>query len=1144
MKLYLDGQQIAEKIVTGYTAFLAGQTFISTQKEELMTDKIDDPFKSVYAAKTAQSVWNDLRSLKQLRPIRWIWELLQNASDASPPINNYLIAEVKYRQGELVFSHNGRSFTELEVAHLIASGSTKYEDEESIGEFGTGFLTTHLLSLEIEVSGQLDNGQKFAFPLIRDMKSRQALYESMQQAEKDFKHSLNHPKTLIPQPFTTQFIYPIKESAVGTVRAGIETLEQCAPYVLVFNKKFDRINIDIDTKEDRKVFSFQAITSPELDGAPIQQITVTECENGNAKVKEYLLAQSEKGTSINVPLESNRDKRECLSVGNIPRIYKVFPLIGTESFSFPAVINNSSDFMPTVARDDIPLEESSDDVNAENRSVIEDGYEFLVKLLEHAASKGWHHVYQWAEVPIIQHEDEKARAWLKTCIREKFTEEICQKHVIVTEFGQTKTLKEACLPLAENNENVKELWSLLNDLQEYRDKLPRRDEVAGWCHAIKSWSDVYEKDVSNLPDIGVIDGWELADHIENKCSGLKDLQGLLQEDICAIDWLNRLYRFLRKDKKIDNVIRINRLVLSQAGEFNLLKYLHRDQDIGEELKDIAELLGWQRIRHQLRDPRLTSLDTEQGADDWDSEYTFENLHTRIQEQVKPNPSNDFKEASARFFAWIIGKKNYSRLGGFPAFAADDKSGLVLPNPGQDSPPPLAPVPAWSEGLAEFEDLFPKHRILANDFFKEEYPSEVWEQLDEQGFIRWNMIIQRSVTDLKLLSPEVSEDKQDHKTAEPIIGVTDFVERVAIMDWVRNTRERAYLFWRFLTEWLIKVDSQYLELRTEKCNSCENDISHEYRMAVWLEPVRNNLWIHNDKDKQRFKPNARELARVLRDNGWKINSLDENPDAVKLLKAIGITPSDFRLEFVADDEEKRDILINTATRLNNSPQLLHHMQGNENLPQDIEKILEVTRGDLSQVVKDAEERKEQQDRVAENRDFGKRVEKQVRQLLDQDLKPKGFSVTPKHTGSDLEISEETFDISTQEIIRNGKKWLVEIKGTRIQNVKMSFEQTKNALDKKEEFLLCVVPILENIQPDFDTVRKNILFIKNIHRKLGNRVATLCSSIDRQKNVEDHAFDDASPGITLDFERGKAGIRVQKSVWEDEGFPLEKLAEHLK
>jgi hypothetical protein len=123
-----------------------------------MTTKIDDAFKSVYGAKTAQSVWNDLRALKQRRPIRWVWELLQNASDAAPPVDNHLIAEVKYRPGKLIFSHNGRSFKASEVAHLIASGSTKYEDDEAIGEFGSGFLTTHLLSLEIEVLGQLDDG--------------------------------------------------------------------------------------------------------------------------------------------------------------------------------------------------------------------------------------------------------------------------------------------------------------------------------------------------------------------------------------------------------------------------------------------------------------------------------------------------------------------------------------------------------------------------------------------------------------------------------------------------------------------------------------------------------------------------------------------------------------------------------------------------------------------------------------------------------------------------------------------------------------------------------------------------------------------------------------------------------------------------
>ena len=701
-----------------------------------MTNKIDDPFKSVYASKTAQSVWNDLKELKQLRPIRWIWELLQNASDASLSGDNYLIAEVKYRLGKLIFSHNGRSFEELEVAHLIASGSTKYEDDESIGEFGTGFLTTHLLSLEIEILGQLNDGRKFAFPLVRDMRSRIDLYESMKQAEKDFKNSLNGPKTLVPQPFTTQFIYPIKDNAVSVVEAGIKTLEQCAPYVVVFNKKFDYIKIDIDIKECRKMLSLKAIPPPELGGSPVQQIKMIADQNGNLQEKEYLLARSQNGTSVAVPLESNQDTRECLSVKkDIPRIFKVFPLIGTESFSFPAVINNSSDFMPTVARDDVPLGESNDGVNDKNRAVIKEACGLLIRLLEVAASKGWCHTYCWAEIPPIQENE-----WLRECIKDKFIKNIFQISVVLTESDKTITPKEAVLPLAENDEGVTELWSLLNDLSEYHEKLPRKDEAKGWCNTINSWAKVNECEVSDLPnvgiDVGIIDGRKLADRIENKCSCLKDLQNLLRENVCAVDWLNRLYRFLRKDKKIDDVIRSNRLVLNQAGEFNLLKYLHRDQDIGEELKDIAELLRWQDIRHKLRDPQLISLDTEQGADDWDSKYIFERLYTRIQEQAKPNPSEDFKEASTRLFAWIVGKKNYSRLGGFPAFAADGKSVLVLPNPGQDSNPPLAPISTWSEGLEEFDDLFPENRILANDFFKEESPPEIWEQLDEQGFIQY------------------------------------------------------------------------------------------------------------------------------------------------------------------------------------------------------------------------------------------------------------------------------------------------------------------------------------------------------------------------------------------------------------------------
>ena len=299
-------------------------------------------------------------------------------------------------------------------------------------------------------------------------------------------------------------------------------------------------------------------------------------------------------------------------------------------------------------------------------------------------------------------------------------------------------------------------------------------------------------------------------------------------------------------------------------------------------------------------------------------------------------------------------------------------------------------------------------------------------------------------------------------------------------------------------------------------------------------MRSNKWIRLGDP--HFRADAPSLANLL-ENKWELRLL-ENPGVRNLLQAMSVDPAALKRLFISDE------VINVATTLYDSPQLVQHIQDNENLSQDIEKILEATGGDLSQIVEDIGEHKEQRDRMDENRDFGKQVENWVKQILDQNLKPKGFSVAPKHTGSDFEISPETFDISTQEIIRNGKKWLVEVKGTRGQNVKMSFEQTKNALDKREEFLLCVVPIPEKTQPDFDTVRENIFFIKNIYEKLGNRVATLCSSIDKQRDVEDNIPNDTSAGIVLDFERGKAGIRVQKSLWEDEGFPLEDLAEYLK
>jgi len=55
--------------------------------------------------------------------------------------------QIRYKES-FIFSHNGAPFTSREILHLIFHGSTKRESTGTIGRYGTGFLTTHVLSSE------------------------------------------------------------------------------------------------------------------------------------------------------------------------------------------------------------------------------------------------------------------------------------------------------------------------------------------------------------------------------------------------------------------------------------------------------------------------------------------------------------------------------------------------------------------------------------------------------------------------------------------------------------------------------------------------------------------------------------------------------------------------------------------------------------------------------------------------------------------------------------------------------------------------------------------------------------------------------------------------------------------------------------
>src|SRR5947209_5138631 len=71
---------------------------------------------------------------------RAVWELVQNACDLS---DNCEIV-IDFSKDLFSFSHNGKPFISRTLISLIKQVSSKStENKNEVGQFGTGFITTH-----------------------------------------------------------------------------------------------------------------------------------------------------------------------------------------------------------------------------------------------------------------------------------------------------------------------------------------------------------------------------------------------------------------------------------------------------------------------------------------------------------------------------------------------------------------------------------------------------------------------------------------------------------------------------------------------------------------------------------------------------------------------------------------------------------------------------------------------------------------------------------------------------------------------------------------------------------------------------------------------------------------------------------------
>ena len=569
-------------------------------------------------ATNAQRVYQLLKNLEARRnrvQTRWIWELLQNARDASPEDQSSLMCSVRFEQGEVLLEHNGRPFKMEEIARVIYHGSTKSEDRSKLGQYGSGLLTTHLLSHETYVSGKLIDGRSFNFPLRRIPTSIQTIDDCMKKSAEDFRASLSSADSIdFPHGLTTRFRYSVEGAAAArVVSQGISSLGVLAPFILAFNQEFGRISVD----SIGETVCFEITKREPLQDYDAQEITVRRRTADDWTDSKYFLIKRG-DTSIAVQADMVGDSTSCLQVANVPRLFLGLPLIGTENFSCPAVIN-SFQFTPSDEdRDGVNLWlNDSDQANLLNQAAIEEACALLIRLIQFAGELAWDNVFALAEVPPISNRDWLDAEKLREHLTENLLDPLLSTPAVLCEYGEDALApSESILPHAEEDEKVEALWDLLSSLKEFRSRLPKRREVAGWNKTINSWASL---NVCNATDFsGVIDGSILVRHIEKVArssedetyGSLENLQSALVEGVCATGWLDEVLTFLRDSEHAEEVN--NRyIILDQAGCLDRLANLFLDDDIDEELKDIADGIGLD-LREELRDKRLTSLGGEDG----------------------------------------------------------------------------------------------------------------------------------------------------------------------------------------------------------------------------------------------------------------------------------------------------------------------------------------------------------------------------------------------------------------------------------------------------------------------------------------------------------------------------------------------------
>lgn len=199
---------------------------------------------------------------------RWPFELIQNATDCiqdssekifNKEMNGHILFE--FNENEVVFEHYGAPFTNHNLVSLLYQYGGEKEGKSKIGRFGTGFLSTMILTRRVEIYGDLiksdddyDSIKGFSVEIDRSGKSSDELKSSIESMEKS-------KNTELDPIGKTRFVFKLPENNeenkiyYKAYNKGYKSLKKYIAPSLIFNPKIK--SITVKRNDECLVYSFE-----------------------------------------------------------------------------------------------------------------------------------------------------------------------------------------------------------------------------------------------------------------------------------------------------------------------------------------------------------------------------------------------------------------------------------------------------------------------------------------------------------------------------------------------------------------------------------------------------------------------------------------------------------------------------------------------------------------------------------------------------------------------------------------------------------------------------------------------------------------------------------------------------------------------